>query len=877
MEANSGSENRITALISAWRADPSIAENITAWRTRPAQFPRFVPFPGELHPHLIEALAARSIHSLYSHQATAWEEARAGRNVVVVTGTASGKTLCYNLPVLDRMFHDPEARALYLFPTKALAHDQVTGLQSLLNAAGEAATCTAAAYDGDTRADLRAGIRAHAQIVVSNPDMLHTGILPHHTLWADLFRHLRFVVLDEMHVYRGVFGSHVANLIRRLKRIARFYGSKPQFILTSATIANPQELAERLIEEQTALVDEDGAARGEKHFLILNPPIVDRALGLRRSSVLESVQVTRDLIDYDIQTIVFARSRRTTEIVLRYLNGNQATANRSNEGGQVLTKNSLDTSGLPESEEENVQAPIRGYRSGYLPLRRREIERGLRSGQVRTVVATNALELGVDIGGLGAAILVGYPGSIAGTWQQAGRAGRHEAASLAVLVASADPLDQFLAHNPDYFFARSPEQALINPDNLLILLQHLRCAAFELPFRVDESFGGVSQARLGEFLQVLLDAGLLHKSGGKYFWMADQYPAADISLRSASAETVVLQAEGVAIGEVDLASAYWMVHPEAIYLHEGESYLVEDLGLEKAPHVARLRRVQVDYYTEPKRETSLSLLDRLSKATIHGGTKSQGEIAVTTLVSGFRKVKWYTHENLGEGIVSLPPTELHTTGYWIALNEETVELLRAQGMWASDLNDYGPGWPSLRDQVRLRDGFRCQSCGVSETELGRQHHVHHKIPFRVFATIEQANALDNLVTLCNRCHRRVELAVRLRSGLAGLAYVLGHLAPLFVMADRGDLGVHSDPESSLAEGRPAVVLYDLVPAGIGLSERLFELHDDLVARALELVQACDCREGCPSCVGVGGENGYGGKRETVALLQLLTGKTVGIK
>jgi DEAD/DEAH box helicase domain-containing protein len=852
----------LSVLLNAWQTDPNIASNIAAWRTSPTRPAQFVPFPDDLHPALVDALRARGISALYTHQATAWQRVQAGQHPVVVTGTASGKTLCYNLPVLDRLLRDPKARALYLFPTKALAQDQKDALRQLIVVSKEEPTLRIATYDGDTPTQARPAIRATARLVISNPDMLHTGVLPHHTLWADFFHHLQFVVIDEMHAYRGVFGSHVANVLRRLKRIARFYGSSPQFILTSATIANPIELAEQLIEEPVALVDDDGAARGARHFLIYNPPVVNRDIGLRRSALLESVRLAGDLLQHDVQTIVFAQARRTVELILRYLRRSlPSPANGRGAGGE---------------------GPIRGYRSGYLPRQRREIERGLREGRVRAVVATNALELGIDIGSMGAAMLAGYPGTIAGTWQQAGRAGRQQEASLAALVTSANPLDQFLARHPDYFFDRSPEQALINPDNLLILLGHLRCAAFELPFRVGESFGRVEWARVAEFLQFLQEAGVLHPSGDKYFWMADQYPAGDISLRSASSEVVVLQTrdgdEWTTIGQVDHASAHWMVHPGAVYLHEGQAYLVEELDL--AQHIARLRTADVDYYTQPRRETTVRLLEKLSQIETCGATKAHGEIAVTTQVIGFHKVRWFTHEQLGVGEVSLPPAELQTTGYWLALTEETVARLRDEGMWTNDPNDYGPNWPAQRDRARARDGYRCQSCGAPEeggvlsgtkgSSKGRAHHVHHKIPFRAFASHRQANQLSNLVTLCPHCHRRAELAVRMRSGLAGLAFALGHLAPLFLMCDARDMGVHSDPQSPLANGQPAVVIYDQVPAGIGFSERLFELHDELMSRAYELVVACECADGCPSCVGPAGEEGLGGKREALALLETLS-------
>ena len=837
----------LSTILSTWRTDPRIARNITAWRTIPARPARLAPFPSTMHSALEDALRTRGIGALYTHQATTWRCVQAGQHPVVVTGTASGKTLCYNLPVLDRLLRDPEARALYLFPTKALAQDQQDMLRQLIGGLPGEPPVPVATYDGDTPVRARPAIRTAARVAISNPDMLHIGVLPHHTQWAEFLGHLQFVAIDEIHTYRGVFGSHVANVIRRLKRIVRFYGASPQFILTSATIGNPTELAERLIEAPVVLVDDDGSAQGARHFLVYNPPVVDRDLGLRRSVLLEAVRLAEKLLQHDVQTIVFTRARRTVELILSYL------------------RRSLPSPALGRGDGGEGQ--IRGYRSGYLPRQRREIERGLREGSVRTVVATSALELGIDIGGMDAAILVGYPGTIAATWQRAGRAGRDTAASLATLVASADPLDQFLAHRPDYFFRRSPEQALIDPDNLLILLAHLRCAAFELPFHAGSGFGCVETTTVAELLQFLQQEGVLHRSADRYFWMSDQYPAANVSLRSASPEAVVLQAQGgdawTTIGQVDLASAHWMVHPGAVYLHEGQMYLVEELDLEQ--HVARLKATDVDYYTQPRMETTVQLLEKTDELDTHGGTKAHGEISVISQVIGFRKVKWFTLEQLGLGEVCLPPTELQTTGYWLVPAEETVARLRHRGLWTNDPNRYGPNWLTQRDRARARDDYRCQNCGIPEGI-----HVHHKVPFRAFDSYERANHLTNLVTLCPRCHGRVELSVRVRSGLSGLAFALAHLAPLFLMCDIRDIGVHSDPRSPLADGRPAVVIYDQVPAGIGFSERLFELHEELMARAYEWVAACACADGCPSCIGPAGENGLGGKQEGLALLAALS-------
>lgn len=848
--------SQLDALLKRWQAEPTIRENIVEWRLIPARQARSLPLPADVHPALAFALSQAGIASLYTHQAYAWDCLQSGGHPVIVTGTASGKTLCYDFPVLDCLLKDPQARALFIYPTKALAQDQLSAINQLLSSISVFTHTSApfshpyppvssAIYDGDTPQTSRPAIRQKSRLVLSNPDMLHTGILPHHTAWAEFFRSLRFVVIDEMHIYRGVFGSHVANVIRRLKRVACFYGSSPQFILTSATIANPTELASRLIETPVTLIDDDGSARGEKSFLIYNPPIIDRELGIRLSLLKECVRLADDLLAHQVQTILFARSRRTVEIILRYL------------------RDLAGSNSIANSEQ------VRGYRSGYLPGERREIERGLRQGQVRAVVATNALELGIDIGQMGAALLAGYPGTISSTWQQAGRAGRGMHPSLSVLVASPSPLDQYLAAHPDYFFGRNPEQALINPDNPLILLGHMRCAAFELPFHDGENFGDLPPNQTIEYLDFLVQEGTLHHSGKKYYWMAEGYPAQTISLRSASAETVTLQAEEdgftTTIGSVDIPSAPNLVHPGAVYIHEGQVYLVEDLDLEN--HLARLRRTEVDYYTQPGGETTVQLIQKTAQETIKGGIKAHGEILVTSQIIGFRKIRWYTHETLGQEPLSLPPFELQTTGYWLAIADETVAALEAQGLWSSAPNDYGATWSKQRDLARARDGFRCQVCGAPEQ--GRAHHVHHKVPFRSFASPEQANQLANLITLCPACHRRAELAVRIRSGLAGVAYELGNLAPLFLMCDPLDIGIHTDPNSSIADGKPVIVIYDQVPAGIGFSQRLFEVHDQLIHHALELVEACPCSDGCPSCVGPGGENIYGGKNEALALLKAL--------
>jgi DEAD/DEAH box helicase domain-containing protein len=876
---------QLQQLLDDWKQDQNTAPNFSAWRTTPPRAAQTHPFPDDLPAPLRETLSTRGIDRLYSHQLSAWINVRAGKNIILATGTASGKTLAYNLPVLAAMLHNPEARALYLFPTKALAQDQLSVISEQLSEIskqgnrytgkfaddGTRSAQSAAIYDGDTPQSSRPSIRKNARIVLSNPDMLHTGILPHHPNWSDFFSNLKFIVIDEAHTYRGVFGSHVANVVRRLKRVADFYGAHPQFILASATIGNPKELAEKLIEEPVELIDNDGSSRGERHFIIYNPPVTDHSLGLRKSSLLESVRLANDLFTHNIQSVVFARTRRSVEIILTYLQG------QANTGKQVDTYTSKHAQA--DNETRNTQHPfgsrIRGYRSGYLPHQRREIEQGLRDGSVKTVVATNALELGIDIGGLGAAILVGYPGTIASARQQSGRAGRGDDPAVSVLVASPNPLDQFLAHHPEYFFASSPEQALLNPNHLLILLEHLRCAMFELPFQKGDSFGSISDELLDEYLEFLVANQDAHFSNEKYFWMKDQYPAANISLRSASAQSIVLQSmtedgRPWTVGTVDGESAAWMVHPGAIYMHEGQQYFVQEFNLEH--QLAQLIPVGLDYYTEAQRSSEIEVLSESAQSSVPGGLKAYGEIQVTTQVVGFKKIRWFTYENLGEETLDMPPSELQTTGYWLSLSEETVSHLRAAGSWSNDPNNYGPDWTRIRDRARARDQYQCQVCGTVES--GRQHDVHHKIPFRAFVRDgrvdrDQSNRLENLTTLCSTCHKKVEQNVRIRSGLAGLGFVLGSLAPLFLMCDPRDLGIHTDLAWSPANGQPTVILYDHVPAGIGFSQKLFEIHDELILRAYELVSACECEDGCPSCVGPGGENGVGGKIETLEILKEL--------
>jgi len=600
----------------------------------------FVPLPDSVEPRLAAALARRGVTKLYSHQALAFEAARSERNVVVVTPTASGKTLCYNLPVWNHLLSDPLARAFYLFPTKALAEDQLAEFNAQVEAME--AGIRAFTYDGDTPQDARKAIRERANVVLTNPDMLHAGILPHHTKWAKAFENLRFFVLDELHYYRGVYGSHLANILRRLRRICEFYGSKPRFICSSATIANPRELAEALTGEPFELVDRNGAPAGEKYFIFYNPPVVNRQLGIRRSYLHEARRIATDFLERGQQTLVFANNRLATEILVTYL---KAACEKMPMGAEA----------------------VRGYRGGYLPSERREIERKLRAGEIRAVVATNALELGIDIGSLDGVVMAGYPGTIASTWQRAGRAGRRQATSVTVLVASSNPLDQFIVEHPEYFFGRAPEHAYINPDNIEVLINHLKCAAFELPLRDGERFGSAPADRLCE---VLSENGLVHHSGGAWHWTSDTYPADAISLRSVSSDNFVVvdeTGEPKIIAEVSYTAAPTEIHEKAIYLHEARQYQVERLDFDNRK--AYVRRVESDYYTDAIDYTQVKELDQFASAPAGGAFARHGEVRVNTQIVGFKKIKFYTNENVGAGNLSLPEQEMHTTAFWLHFPE----------------------------------------------------------------------------------------------------------------------------------------------------------------------------------------------------------------
>ncbi|TMG59853.1 MAG: DEAD/DEAH box helicase [Chloroflexi bacterium] len=642
---------------------------VTRWERIPPRRASYAEYPAWLDGRISATLRRRGILSLYSHQADALETTHAGKHTVVVTPTASGKTLCYDLPVIDAIAKDPTARALYIFPTKALAQDQLAELMRLAKDVDiDLKTYT---YDGDTPPAVRAAIRSAGHVVITNPDMLHTGILPHHTKWVKLFENLRFVVLDELHTYRGVFGSNVANVLRRLRRVCAFYGSHPTFICTSATIANPEELARRHVEDDVVVIDRNGAPRGEKVLAFVNPPVVNQSLGIRKSALFTGRDIAATLLASGVQTIAFARSRVETELLLTYLR-----------------------SRFPQPQWP--QDLIRGYRGGYLPSERRAIEQGLRDGSVRGVVSTNALELGIDIGALQAAVLLGYPGTVASTWQQMGRAGRREDLSAAFLVATSSPIDQYVVQHPEYVLDRSPEAGLVNPDNLHVLVHHLKCAAFEIPFEARERFGTEDTPGVLAYLD---EQGVLHESGGKYHWSDQAFPAETTSLRTATNDNVVIvdttgpaprtvgsehhDGKARVIGEIDRFAAQVLLHEQAIYLHESKQFQVERLDWENAK--AYVREVKVDYYTQAELAVRIRVIDEFERrSTQRGFDLAHGEVLVSTLTTIYKKLTMYTHENVGWGKIHLPEQELQTTSFWGSLPERAVA-----------------GWPKERVEIAL--------------------------------------------------------------------------------------------------------------------------------------------------------------------------------
>lgn len=776
----------IEEIIESWKRSKNISPCITEIRVFQRREGQYQPFPNFLHPLLIESLKAQGIEQLYSHQAEAIEWIERGMDVVIVTPTASGKTLCYNIPVLNHKLRDPASKAFYLFPTKALSQDQRVELQNLIERIQRPVRTFT--YDGDTPPEARQAIRTQGDIVITNPDMLHTGILPHHTKWLNFFQNLKFVVLDEIHTYRGVFGSHMTNVLRRLHRICQFYGARPQFICCSATIANPKELAEKLLEREVHLVERNGAPSSEKIFIFYNPPVVNKELGIRGNHLHAARKLISPFIERGIPCILFATSRLNVEILTKY---------------------------LKDRFEKRLEdkGKIRGYRGGYLPEVRREIEQGLREKRVKTVISTNALELGIDIGDLDVCIIAGYPGSIASTYQQAGRVGRRSEKSLALLIARSQPLDQFIVENPDYFFGSTPEHGLINPDNLLILLSHIQCAAFELPFREGERFG---KENLEELLRYLAEKGSLHHVDQHWYYTQEAYPAEKVSLRSVSEENFVVidttKKKEEVIAEVDFVSAHTTLYEGAVYLCESELYTVERLDYKNRR--AYVKKTGGDYYTDAIDYTDVSILEGFERREGRGFQYEHGEVRVATRIVGYKKIKFYTLENLGYGKIELPDLEFHTTSYWITFKWSLLKSL-----------------PFSR--LDLIDGI-----------LGLSY---------AFQTI----AALHLMCDPHDIHRCV--------GDRG--------AKWFIRLSRDSKGIYSSFNSSeeisdknLGLFEPTLFIYDNYPGGMGFSPQLFDDTLELLKKTLRLISKCKCLSGCPSCVGPVKEVGEKSKEVALSLL-----------
>ncbi|MDY7229708.1 DEAD/DEAH box helicase [Hyalangium rubrum] len=748
----------LDAVLQRWRADQQLWPSFVLDEAVPARQGSYAPVPEEVAPQVREALRNRGIEQLFSHQAEAYQLARAGKNLVIATPTASGKSLCYNLPLLDRFAREPQARALYLFPTKALSRDQEESLRVFMREAGlEHGAIT---FDGDTPADARRAARERSGVLLTNPDMLHTGILPHHANWARLFSNLRYVVIDELHTYRGVFGSHLANVLRRLQRVARFHGASPVFIFASATIGNPKEHAARMLGREVALVSESGAPSGERRVMVYNPPVVNAELGIRASYLKSSVRLVADLVRSGVSTLLFGQSRNSVEVMLKYLRDRFV-------------------------EEKLDPALIQGYRGGYLPGTRRATEAALRAGEVRCVVATNALELGIDIGSLDAVVCAGYPGSVAALWQRFGRAGRRGASSLSLLVTSSGPLDQYFAGDSRHLLGAPVEHARIDPDNVEILVQHLKCAAFELPFEEGDTFGDVPAESTTDALGFLAQHEVVHPSTGVsgrrvFHWSSDAYPANHVSLRSVGWDNVVIIELGTdrTLAEMDFRSAHTMLHEQAIYQHEAEQYQVERFDYDN--HKAYVRKVAPDYFTDAMTYVRVNVIQEDQGAQVGPDLQSgMGEVSVIEKVVGYKKIKFHTHENVGYGEVNLPEMQMHTTSLWLTVPETVVRSMAAPR-------------PAVIDALRgIATALRTVACAglmIDPRDIGK--------------TLGSKDDAEG--------------------------------------PPRKDGGVGFDP---------TIFLYDNVPGGVGLAARLFDQREELLRRARKLLESCACEEGCPACVG----------------------------
>ncbi|MEN8097453.1 MAG: DEAD/DEAH box helicase [Chloroflexota bacterium] len=838
----------IDHFLNHFKQDSSLSANIVAWEEIPARGSHFESAFSSVNPALVTALEQQKLWPLYTHQAAAIRAVLQGDNVVVATGTASGKSLCYHIPILNSYEADNSSTALMLFPTKALAQDQCAFLEEMITTMKSGLKHRV--YDGDTPVSRRSKVRKEAGIILSNPDMLHAGILPFHTRWARFLSRLRYVVLDEIHIYRGVFGSHVANLIRRLRRICAHYGSSPQFICTSATIANPKSHAENLIEGSVIEIgsDADGSPRGMRNFVIYNPPLLNPALGVRQTARSAALSLAHQMVREQLQTVVFTQSRLETELILGDLRSRLS---------QVV----------PTSR-------LQGYRGGYLPSERRKIESGLRDGTIIATVATNALELGVDIGGLSGCILVGYPGTISSTRQQAGRAGRRLGDSIAIFVAQSNPLNQYLARHPEFVLERNPESALVNPDNLSIMANHIACAVYELPLGKNEI---AEQSQIAQDLVAdMVEHNLLYQSNTGYHWIESEMPTRAVSLRSGSGDTFVIEdvtqpERPQVVGQMDRESVPLLLYEGAIYLHAGTMFQVKNLDWENGR--AAVARVNVDYFTEAIMPRKIRILDCEESKKANGFTISHGCVLVTSQTTGYRMVKRSTLETLGFNPVDLPEQEMETAGAWITLNTDMVHAMESAG-YAVGPTNYGPDWDGQRAKALERDGGICRHCSLPPM-AGRSHDVHHLKPFRSFGYVpelnrndKEANQLSNLITLCSRCHQRAESTVRMRGALSGLGTLFHNLVPLFLMCDARDLQVMTDPAPAGFDG-PSIIVHERIAGGVGLCEQIYQVNRDILDAALELINVCSCQDGCPACVGPSGEIGPATKEATSALINAM--------
>lgn len=780
----------IEAVAGQWLSSGRVRPCLALEQLIPSQDADSVAISERLHPQLRQALRQRGIRSLYSHQAQAIDAALGGQHVVIATPTSSGKSLCFHLPVLQAIAEQPDATALYLYPTKALSRDQEHNLQQMV--ADARLNIGAMVFDGDTRADARRAVRERSRVVLTNPDMLHAGILPNHAKWASLFEGLKYVVLDELHTYRGVFGSHMSHVLTRLRRIARFHGSDPQFICATATIGNPRQHAARLIgapEEQVELVDRSGAPSSSRQVFIYNPPIVDEALQLRGSALKHAVDLAADLVRAKVPTIVFGESRNSVEIMLKY-----------------LRERCRDVAG-PDS--------IMAYRGGYLPQTRRAIESGLRDGEILCVVATNALELGIDIGDLSAVVCVGYPGTVASTWQRFGRAGRRGRTSVALLVCSSRSLDQFLAREPDYLLEAGAEEARIDPSNAEILIQHLKCATFEAPFEITEpgsrpaspevaegeNYGALDAESTRDALEYLSDQGLVHARGGRYYWAGEAYPASAISLRMIGWDNFVIidQDTDKTIAELDWRATHTMLHVQAIYQHNAEQYQVERLDYDN--HKAFVRKVVPDYFTTALTYRDVEVIEEFDCSPFGPALIGSGEVKVVEKVTGYKKIKYFSHENAGYGDVHLPEMQMHTTSFWLTLPEPLVQ-------------SFGVGRATVVEALR--------GAGA---------------------------ALETVATLALMCEPQ-DLNRTLGDGY--------ETSPGSEGAPRVGGSLPGRNQSQRGGNEPTLFLFDAQPGGVGLAPRIYQLAKPLALRAAQLIQSCQCGLGCPACVGPGQAPNPGG-------------------